>query len=179
MELIFSLLFFAVPLVVCGMIIGRSVEKNHFAELDQKEAANRDFLVTNLKTFPMAASGVQDPNIVMSEVVIGSDYLKSWLAGWRGFFGGEIKSLQTLQVRAKREAIVRLIDQARQQGLTRSVTCVLTRPTSPALPSPKTACQWPSLLPQQPLTSLAQAIEEVRDRTHFGNIVAVTQPGRH
>jgi len=116
MELIFSLLFFAVPLVVCGMIIGRSVEKNHFAELDQKEAANRDFLVTNLKTFPLAASGMQDPTIVMSEVVIGSDYLKSWLAGWRGFFGGEIKSLQTLQVRAKREAIVRLIDQARQQG---------------------------------------------------------------
>ena len=116
MELIFSLFVFAVPLVVCGMIIGRSVEKNHFAELDQKEAANRDFLVTNLKTFPLAAAGVQDPAIVMSEVVIGSDYLKSWLAGWRGIFGGEIKSLQTLQVRAKREAIVRLIDQARQQG---------------------------------------------------------------
>ena len=57
MELIFSLLFFAVPLVVCGMIIGRTVEKNHFAELDQKEAANRDFLVTNLKTFLEKTSG--------------------------------------------------------------------------------------------------------------------------
>lgn len=116
MELIIELLFFAVPLVVCGLIIGRMVEKKHFAELDRREAANRDFLVTNSKTFPDAADGVQEPAMVTSEVVIGSDYLKSFLSGWRSIFGGEMKSLQALQVRAKREAIARLIDQAKAQG---------------------------------------------------------------
>jgi len=116
MELLFSVLFFAIPLVVCGLIIGRTVEKRHFARLAEHDASNQDFLVTNLKTFPMAANVDKAPALVTSEVVIGSDYLKSWLAGWRGFFGGEIKSLQTLQVRAKREAIARLIDQARAQG---------------------------------------------------------------
>ncbi|MFN9720275.1 MAG: YbjQ family protein [Planctomycetota bacterium] len=116
MELIVELLFFLVPLVVCGLIIGRMVEKNHFAELDRREAANRNFLVTNSKTYPDAAAGFQEPAMVTSEVVIGSDYLKSFLSGWRGIFGGEMKSLQALQVRAKREAIARLIDQARAQG---------------------------------------------------------------
>ncbi len=116
MGLIIELLLFIVPLVVCGLIIGRTVEKNHFAALDRREEANRDFLLTNSKTFPMAAAGAQEPTMVTSEVVIGSDYLKSFLSGWRGIFGGEMKSLQALQVRAKREAIARLIDQARAQG---------------------------------------------------------------
>ena len=113
---IFQLLLFVGPLVVCGLIIGRTVEKRHFAKLDAHDLANRDFLVTNLKDFPMAASDTLDPTIVISEVVIGSDYLKSFLAAWRRIFGGEIRSLQSLQTRAKREAVVRLVDQARQQG---------------------------------------------------------------
>ncbi len=116
MEMVIQLLFFIVPLVVCGLIIGRTVEKNHFAALDLREAANRDFLVTNSKAYPRAVCGLLDPSIVTSEVVIGSDYLKSFLSGWRGVFGGEMKSLQALQVRAKREAIVRLIYQAKAQG---------------------------------------------------------------
>ena len=116
MGLILQLLLFLGPLVVCGLIIGRTVERNHFAALDRREAENRDFLVTNAKTFPMAASGSQEPTIVTSEVVIGSDYLKSFLSGWRSLFGGEMKSLQSLEVRAKREAIARLVDQAKSQG---------------------------------------------------------------
>lgn len=115
-ELGIQLLFFLVPLIVCGLIIGRTVERRHFARLDEMDAANSDFVVTNLKDFPMAVSGGPDPTMVVSEVVIGSDYLKSYLASWRGFFGGEVKSLRTLQTRAKREAIARLIEQARQQG---------------------------------------------------------------
>ncbi len=115
-PLLIQLALFIGPLFVCGLIIGRTVEKRHFARLDAHEAANRDFFVTNLKNFPMAVTGGQDSGIVMSEVVIGSDYLKSFLAAWRRIFGGEIRSLQSLQTRAKREAIVRLIDQARQQG---------------------------------------------------------------
>lgn len=116
MEALISLALFAIPIVVFGMIIGRTVEKRHFAKLAAHEEAHRDFPVSNLKTFPNAVTGVKDPAIVMSEVVIGSDYLKSFLAGWRKFFGGEIRSLQTLQSRAKREVIARLIDQAQSQG---------------------------------------------------------------
>lgn len=115
-QLIIELLIFALPLIVCGLIIGRTVEKRHFARLDALDEANRDILVTNLKTYPRAASGGPAPALVVAEVVIGSDYLKSYLSSWRSFFGGEMKSLKTLQTRAKREAIARLIEQARQQG---------------------------------------------------------------
>ena len=57
------------------------------------------------------------PVSVTAEVVVGSDYLKSWLAGWRNIFGGELKSFQSLQERAKREVILRLVQRARENGM--------------------------------------------------------------
>ncbi len=107
---------FVLMLVVCGLIIGRTVEKQHFRKLEEREAAMSDMLVTQIKSFPNAVASGQPPNLVLAEVVIGSDYLKSFLAKWRNLFGGEIKSYQTLQERGKREVILRLAENARAQG---------------------------------------------------------------
>ena len=116
MEILIPILFFLVPLIICGVVIGRTVEKRHFKNLDEREAASRDILVTQIKSFPNAANSGPPPNLILAEVVIGSDYLKSFFANWRNFFGGEIRSFQTLQERGKREVILRLVEQAREQG---------------------------------------------------------------
>jgi len=115
-EILIPILFFLVPFIIFGVVIGRTVEKRHFANIEEREAASRDILVTQIKSFPNAASSGPPPNLVLAEVVIGSDYLKSFFAKWRNFFGGEMKSLQTLQERGKREVILRLVEQAREQG---------------------------------------------------------------
>ncbi len=111
-----QLLVFVAPLVLCGLIIGRSVEKRHIRRLDEFEAAHQDFLVTQLKSFPMSSAGEPPPTLLVAEVVIASDYLKSWFAQWRNLFGGEVRSFQTLQTRAKREALARLTQSASRQG---------------------------------------------------------------
>lgn len=116
MEVIIAILFFVLPLVVCGLVIGRTVEKRHFKNLEEREAATRDILVTQIKSFPYASNSGPPPNMVLAEVAIGSDYLKSFFANWRNFFGGEIRSFQTLQERGKREVILRLVEKAREQG---------------------------------------------------------------
>ena len=116
MEIIIAILFFVVPLVVCGLVIGRTVEKRHFKNLEERENATRDILVTQIKSFPYASNSGPPPNMVLAEVAIGSDYLKSFFANWRNFFGGEIRSFQTLQERGKREVILRLVEKAREQG---------------------------------------------------------------
>ena len=116
MEIIIPLLFFILPLVICGVVIGRTVEKRHFKNLAEREAASSDILVTNIKSFPNASESGPPPNLVLAEVAIGSDYLKSFFANWRNLFGGEMKSFQTLQERGKREVILRLVEQAREQG---------------------------------------------------------------
>jgi len=117
MEMIIGLIFFLIPLVVCGLIIGRYNEKRHFRNIAEREAAYQDVLVTQLKSFPSAAEPAPAaPGVVIAEVVIASDYLKTFLSGWRKIFGGEMKSFTTMQDRAKREVILRLIEQAKAQG---------------------------------------------------------------
>jgi uncharacterized protein YbjQ (UPF0145 family) len=54
--------------------------------------------------------------LIVAEVVIGSDHLKTFLAGWRALFGGEMKALTRIMERAKREAIVRLVKQSTAAG---------------------------------------------------------------
>lgn len=115
MGILIQVLLFVGPIVICGLIIGRTVEKRHFASLQAREAES-DVLVTQLKSYPKATAAELAPACVMAEVVIGSDYLKSWLSAWRNLFGGEMKSFQSLQERAKREAILRLSEQAQGMG---------------------------------------------------------------
>ncbi|MCH2209783.1 MAG: YbjQ family protein [Fuerstiella sp.] len=115
-PLVINLLIFVVPFVVFGLVIGRTVEKRHFRRLDAFDAANDGFLITQIKSFPMAKHVEPAPSLVVAEVVIASDYLKSWFANWRKLFGGEVRSFQSLQTRARREAVARLRQTAIDQG---------------------------------------------------------------
>lgn len=115
-EIVLPLILTLVPLVVCGLIIGRSIEKRHFANLESREFTHQNVLVTQLKSFPKAIAADAQPTVVMAEVVIGSDYLKTWLSAWRNLFGGEMKSFQKLTERAKREVKLRLIEEALDRG---------------------------------------------------------------
>ncbi|XZE19184.1 YbjQ family protein [Pirellulaceae bacterium SH449] len=116
MEFLIGLLFTVVPLFVFGVLIGRWVEKSHLRTLVDHEQSRQGFLVTQLKTYPNAISGQQPPSLLTSEVVIASDYLKNFLASWRNLFGGEVRSYSRMADRSKREAIRRLVDQARGLG---------------------------------------------------------------
>ena len=115
-EILIQMVLFAGPLLIFGVLIGRNVEKSHIKRLDADDELHRDFLITQLKTFPMGASVGPAPTLVVAEAVIASDYLKSWLASWRNIFGGEVRSFQRLQNRAKREALARLRKAAMSGG---------------------------------------------------------------
>lgn len=98
-----------------GFFVGGSTEKRHFRELDARES-QADVMVSQVKSFPFAAQSAQPPKLVIAEVVVGSDYLKSFLASFRNIFGGEVKSFQTLLTRSRREALQRLVEQAQADG---------------------------------------------------------------
>ena len=105
-----------VLLIVLGFVVGGWNEHRHFRSLEQRERATADVLVTQLRTFPGRAAGGTPPTILFGEVVIATDYLKSFLAKLRNFFGGRIGSYQSLLERARREALLRIVEQARAQG---------------------------------------------------------------
>ena len=116
-ELIGPILAFGVPLMLLalGFFSGRHVERKHLRQLDQREARVRHLIVTNTKFIPPEL-GYRRAEILLGEAVIGSDYFKNFLAGLRSFFGGELKSLETLMDRARREATLRVLEVAAAQG---------------------------------------------------------------
>jgi uncharacterized protein YbjQ (UPF0145 family) len=85
--------------------------------LANRERAASDIQVVTLRTIVDPAS-VEQAILVSGDAVIATDYFKTFAAHLRGIIGGEIKSFETLMDRARREAILRMIDEARALGAT-------------------------------------------------------------
>lgn len=119
MEALISFVFtFALPAIALLVFfaVGRAREQRHLRELDAREAEMRKSVYcTNLRTVP-AAWRVSNATFVDGGVVIASDAFKTWASGIRAFFGGEMKSFQTMLTRARREAVLRMLEEARRQG---------------------------------------------------------------
>lgn len=98
-----------------GIFIGIPMERAHFRDLEMREAKIRNYFMTDLKRLPngMTALGSR---MVTGQVVMGSDYLKTMLSRLRNIFGGEMKSFQKIMDRARREALLRAVDEAQRLG---------------------------------------------------------------
>jgi len=105
-----------VVLILLGLIVGRTVERRHFRRLGEREATLSYMLVTDLRTYPGGADVARPPMMVTGQAVIATDYLKTFLAGLRKILGGELKSYRTLMVRARKEAILRMMEEAQAAG---------------------------------------------------------------
>jgi uncharacterized protein YbjQ (UPF0145 family) len=104
-------------LLALGFTAGTMAELRHFRQLDDREQATNDIIRTNSKNFlvPTNTSNLP-PTLLCAETVIASDYFKNFLAAFRKFFGGEMRSYNSLMERARREALTRLIEQAKARG---------------------------------------------------------------
>lgn len=103
-------------LIALGLFVGGYLERKHIASLDRRESETRHMLVTQLKSFPLNSPTGKPPTMLCGEVVISSDYLKTFLATIRKLFGGELRSFQTLLDRARREALQRIKEDAVRRG---------------------------------------------------------------
>ncbi|MCO6047615.1 YbjQ family protein [Aeoliella sp. ICT_H6.2] len=99
-----------------GYFVGGWRERSHIQDLDRRESGNGDFVITQVKTAMDVSVNGPPPTLLIGEAVIASDYLKTFLASLRNLFGGEVRSYRTLMERARREALQRIVEQARQAG---------------------------------------------------------------
>lgn len=114
-ELVLNLAVFAL-LIAIGGGIGRVRERRHIRELDDREQQLAGMVVTDTKVLPEGYTEASSGALVMGAVVIANDYLKAFLARVRSIFGGELRSYQTLLLRARREARLRMLAEARRLG---------------------------------------------------------------
>ena len=104
-----------VVLLILGLVIGSSVESSHFRRLAVHEQALSGIVLSNLRRLPENWQA-SDAVLVTGEVVIATDYFKVFAAMLRNLFGGRVRSYETLVERARREAIVRMLQQAQAAG---------------------------------------------------------------
>jgi len=114
----FSLLLnFGGPLTVLiiAYFIGTMLERRHFRNLKEREQDVHGFPVLTFETLPESWN-VGSTGLVTGSVVISLDYFKRVIAGLRGIIGGRIKTYEPLLDRARREAMMRMVELARRDG---------------------------------------------------------------
>ena len=142
-------------LAVVGFIAGRLNERRHYASIRRRERQLADVLVFATR-FPSPVLTPPAMKLVSGSAVIADDYFKSLVAGLHSFFGGRVRSYESLLDRARREAVLRMKAEARsfaagmivnvkfqtfavpgrQPGSTKAVE-VLAYGTALALPAPR------------------------------------------
>ena len=102
-------------LLVATYFSGSYVERKHLAELQSREARNRRLPVMTLEALPDGWVAERS-GLVTGSVVVSVDYFKRFLAGLRAIVGGRVKSYEPLLDRARREALMRMVESARGKG---------------------------------------------------------------
>ena len=108
---------FGLPILilVIAYFIGSWIEKKHFKNIREREARVHGFPVVSFDTMPDDWN-VNSSHMVTGSIVISLDYFKRVIAGLKGLVGGRIKTYEPLLDRARREAVLRMTEEAQQQG---------------------------------------------------------------
>jgi uncharacterized protein YbjQ (UPF0145 family) len=104
-----------VLLLMSAYFIGTLIEKNHFRNIRRREAEYQSMPVVTFDTMPEDWDAGES-TLVTGSIVISLDYFKRVIAGLRGIVGGRVKTYEPLLDRARREAVLRMIEDARAQG---------------------------------------------------------------
>jgi len=113
MEIIL-LIQYGLPIifVLIGMTSGTLVESRHYQSIEKREKWSQRIAVVTAESVYDGAI-VRRVEFVQGNAVISLDYFKRLLAWMRGVIGGRVGAYETLVDRARREAILRMKEQAK------------------------------------------------------------------
>ena len=99
-------------LLALGYGFGRYSEKKHYKSIFKREKALNNIPAIASKIPPFRRQDLKS-QLVTGSVVISVDFFKRFIAGLRNIFGGRVTSYETLLDRARREAILRMKEEAK------------------------------------------------------------------
>lgn len=107
----------SLALLALGFFSGVYVEKKHYESIKKRE---RQTLHVPVVTFgaKQALPEAQDSQMFVGSVVISSDYFKTFVLGLRNLIGGRVVVYESLLDRGRREAILRMKEEAIAWGAT-------------------------------------------------------------
>jgi uncharacterized protein YbjQ (UPF0145 family) len=105
----------ALLVLVVGATAGWFGERRHLAALAEREPLVAGIMVTDLRTIPPGVQALSG-ELVVGQVVLGADRGKQFVGGLRNVLGGEVRSFSKILLRARREARLRMLEDARDLG---------------------------------------------------------------
>ncbi len=109
--MLYNLIIF-VALLLIGYTTGTLLEKRHFKSIRKREEEMVELPTIMLKR-PLNSKNISTCKLVNGSVVISIDYFKRFLASLINIFGGNIGVYETLLDRARREAVLRMKEDAK------------------------------------------------------------------
>ena len=110
------LVLLVTPVMLLGAwISGGMLERRHLKSLLLLESGSRGVLAVTIEDLPPDWH-VESCELVMGNVVISQDYFKRFAASIKGIFGGNVRVLEPLLERARREALIRMKGVAHARG---------------------------------------------------------------
>ncbi len=104
-----------IGLIVLAFFTGSAVERRHYASIRRRERRARHLPVLTFREVPPGWR-VEESTLLTGSVVISLDHFKRFVAGLRDLVGGRVAAYESLLDRARREAILRLKEQAFAAG---------------------------------------------------------------
>lgn len=108
---------FILPLLilVVAFLAGNRIASRHEKQLQIRQEAVAHIRTTDLNRFFEADPAVE-ACLCTAEVTLGIDYFRGFLGRLKNIFGGEVRSYQKTLDRARREAVMKVVEQADQAG---------------------------------------------------------------
>lgn len=100
--------------IVITYVTGTIIEKNHYKSIIKREIAliKKPIINAGAKTWN-SKKKIKKIELVTGEVVISGDYFKNFAATLKSFFGGRLTSFESVLDRGRREAILRMRENAK------------------------------------------------------------------
>ena len=118
-PLVFTLgIYVGLPALILfvGWFVGHVSETRHERSLSAREEELKGIEATDMRDPPGFAGSDGPCALVSGEAVVASDTFKTWVFGLKNIVGGESKTFTRLFDRARREALLRMKERARELG---------------------------------------------------------------
>jgi len=104
-----------VLMIASGYGFGRLIEQRHLKSIRLRERASKRLPILNRKSLAEDVS-YAEAQLFAGSVVVSIDYFKRISAALRGIVGGRVHAYESLLDRGRREAILRMKEQAMKWG---------------------------------------------------------------
>ena len=117
-DIILLVIWLGLPaiMLLLALTVGNWITARHEADLARRQPAVAHIRTTDLRVLMDAVPGARPPMLLTSEVTMGIDHFRGFLGKLKNIFGGEVRSYQAALDRARREVVMRLLEQAHALG---------------------------------------------------------------